>query len=70
HRPVPGRVKTVSVKREGRKWFVVLGVEQDRPEPLPATGSVVGIDLGIANFLADSTGAFVPNPRHGRRAAA
>jgi putative transposase len=69
HRPVPGRVKTVSVKREGRKWFVVLGVEQDRPEPLPATGSVVGIDLGIANFLADSTGAFVPNPRHGRRAA-
>uniref|UniRef100_A0AAU3HP41 Transposase n=2 Tax=unclassified Streptomyces TaxID=2593676 RepID=A0AAU3HP41_9ACTN len=70
HRPVPGRVKTVSVKREGRKWFVVLGVEQDQPEPLPATGSVVGIDLGIANFLADSGGAFVPNPRHGRRAAA
>ncbi|WP_328447457.1 transposase [Streptomyces sp. NBC_00386] len=69
HRPVPGRVKTVSVKREGRKWFVVLTAELDRPEPLPATGSVVGIDLGIANFLADSNGVFVPNPRHGRRAA-
>ncbi|MET7703562.1 transposase, partial [Streptomyces sp. NPDC005485] len=36
HRPVAGRVKTVSVKREGRKWFVVLSVEQDRPKPLPA----------------------------------
>jgi Transposase and inactivated derivatives len=70
HRPVSGRVKTVSVKREGRKWFVVLTVEQEQPRPLPATGSVVGIDLGIANFLADSGGAFVPNPRHGRRAAA
>ncbi|WP_405914736.1 RNA-guided endonuclease InsQ/TnpB family protein [Streptomyces sp. NBC_00728] len=70
HRPVAGRVKTVSVKREGRKWFVVLTVEQEQPRPLPATGSVVGIDLGIANFLADSGGAFVPNPRHGRRAAA
>ncbi|MGW3819953.1 RNA-guided endonuclease InsQ/TnpB family protein, partial [Streptomyces sp. NPDC005046] len=69
HRVVAGRVKTVSVKREGRKWFVVLTVEQDQPEPLPGTGSVVGIDLGIANFLADSGGAFVPNPRHGRRAA-
>jgi putative transposase len=69
HRPVAGRVKTVSVKREGRRWFVVLTAEQDQPEPLPATGSVVGIDLGIANFLADSGGAFVPNPRHGRRAA-
>ena len=69
HRPVPGRVKTVSVKREGRKWFVVLTAEQEQPDPLPATGSVVGIDLGIANFLADSDCTFVPNPRHDRRAA-
>ncbi|MFF7601373.1 RNA-guided endonuclease InsQ/TnpB family protein [Streptomyces mirabilis] len=69
HCAVAGRVKTVSVKREGRKWFVVLSAEQDQPEPLPATGSVVGIDLGIANFLADSNGGFVPNPRHGRQAA-
>ncbi|MET8546822.1 transposase [Kitasatospora sp. NPDC004799] len=70
HRAVVGKVKTVSVKREGRKWFVVLTAEQDRPEPLPATGSVVGIDMGIANFLADSNGGFVPNPRHGRSNAA
>ena len=70
HRPVVGKVKTVSVKREGRKWFVVLSAEQDQPEPLPATGSVVGIDLGVANFLADSNGDFVSSPRHGRRAAA
>ena len=69
HRPVVGKVKTVSVKREGRTWFVVLTAERDQPEPLPATGSVVGIDVGIANFLADSNGEFVPNPRHGRRAA-
>ncbi|MGW3655306.1 RNA-guided endonuclease InsQ/TnpB family protein [Streptomyces sp. NPDC005151] len=69
HRPVAGRVKTVSVKREGRKWFVVLTAEQPQPDPLPATGSVVGIDLGIANFLADSGGGFVENPRHGRKAA-
>ncbi|MFD5514248.1 RNA-guided endonuclease InsQ/TnpB family protein [Streptomyces sp. NPDC127051] len=70
HRPVVGKVKTVSVKREGKRWYVVLTAEQDRPEPLPKTGSVVGIDLGIANFLADSNGGFVPNPRHGRTAAA
>ncbi len=44
--------------------------EQDRPEPLPVIGSAVGIDLGIANFLADSNGDFVPIPRHGRHAAA
>ncbi|MFJ3791580.1 RNA-guided endonuclease InsQ/TnpB family protein [Kitasatospora sp. NPDC090091] len=70
HRPVAGKVKTVSVRREGRRWYVILTAEQAEPEPLPATGSVVGIDLGIANFLADSDGGFVPNPRHGRKAAA
>ncbi|WP_316528155.1 RNA-guided endonuclease InsQ/TnpB family protein [Kitasatospora brasiliensis] len=70
HRPVIGKVKTIAVKREGRKWFVVLTVEQATPEPLPKTGSMAGIDLGVANFLADSNGQFVPNPRHGRKAAA
>lgn len=70
HRPVVGKVKTVSVKREGAKWFVILTAEQPEPEPLPPTGSVVGIDMGIANFLAGSNGEFVPNPRHGRKAAA
>lgn len=70
HRPVTGKVKTVSIKREGRRWYVILTAEQTAPEPLPKTGSVAGIDLGIANFLADSGGGFVPNPRHGRKAAA
>ncbi|MEV7186606.1 transposase [Kitasatospora sp. NPDC093102] len=70
HRSVAGTVKTISVKREGKRWYVVLTAEQARPEPLPATGSVVGIDMGIASFLADSDGGFVPNPRHGRKAAA
>ncbi|MFI1865429.1 RNA-guided endonuclease InsQ/TnpB family protein [Streptomyces jumonjinensis] len=70
HRPVAGRVRTVSVKREGKRWYVVLIAEQPQPEPLPRTGSAVGIDMGMANFLADSNGEFAPNPRHGRRAAA
>ncbi|ARZ71945.1 transposase [Streptomyces albireticuli] len=37
HRPVAGRVKTVSVKREGRRWYVVLTAEQATPDPLPFT---------------------------------
>ncbi|MGW8887105.1 RNA-guided endonuclease InsQ/TnpB family protein [Streptomyces sp. NPDC055749] len=70
HRPVVGKVKTVSVKREGKRWYVILTAEQTAPEPLPPTGSVAGIDMGLANFLADSNGAFVENPRHGRKSAA
>ncbi|MFG2794988.1 RNA-guided endonuclease InsQ/TnpB family protein [Streptomyces sp. NPDC048419] len=70
HRPVLGKVKTISVKREGQRWYIILTTEQPRPEPLPKTGSVVGVDMGIANFLADLGGAFVANPRHGAKAAA
>ncbi len=71
HRPVAGKVKTVSVKREGKRWYVVLTAEQDPPEPLPATGTVVGIDMGIAPLpRPTSDGEHVANPRHGRKAAA
>ncbi|WKX72834.1 transposase [Streptomyces sp. XD-27] len=57
-------------KREGKRWYAVLTAERTDPDPLPATGSAIGIDMGIANFLADSNGGFVHNPRHGRKAAA
>jgi putative transposase len=70
HRAVAGRVTTLGVQREGRQWFVIPSAEQPQPQPLPATGSVVGIDLGVAHFLADSGGGFVPHPRTGRQAAA
>ncbi|MDX3315296.1 RNA-guided endonuclease InsQ/TnpB family protein [Streptomyces sp. NPDC054884] len=70
HRPVAGKVKTVSVKREGKRWYVVLTAEQAQPEPLPRTGSVVGIDMGIASFLTTSNGEHIDNPRHGRKATA
>ena len=36
HRPVVGKVKTVSVRREGRHWHTVLTADQAQPEPLPA----------------------------------
>ncbi|MFD8949778.1 RNA-guided endonuclease InsQ/TnpB family protein [Streptomyces xanthophaeus] len=70
HRPVAGKVKTVSVKREGNRWYVVLTAEQTEPGPLPSTGAVVGIDLGIASFLTTSNGKHTLNPRHARKAAA
>jgi putative transposase len=62
HRQVEGRVKTVQVCREGRRWMLVLSADQP-------TGQVVGIDVGIASFAVTSTGAHIDNPRWGRKAA-
>ncbi|MFG2560456.1 RNA-guided endonuclease InsQ/TnpB family protein [Streptomyces sp. NPDC048496] len=63
HRPVKGRVKTISVKREGKHWYVLLACDEVPAEPLPATGSIVGIDMGVTHFLTTSNGEHVANPR-------
>ncbi|HET6812509.1 MAG TPA: transposase [Actinomycetota bacterium] len=62
HRPVVGRVKTLQLKREGRRWFVIL-VADIEAVPLPATGRSVGVDLGVARFLTTSDGEIIANPR-------
>ncbi|MEV5740653.1 transposase [Microbispora rosea] len=64
HRQVKGRVKTISVKREGSRWYLVVSCDDVPAEPLPATGTIVGIDLGVASLVTTSDGAHVANPRH------
>jgi putative transposase len=64
HRPVKGRVKTIAVKREGSRWYVVLSCDDVPAETLPATGAVVGIDMGVASLVITSDGEHVANPRH------
>ncbi|MFE4861489.1 RNA-guided endonuclease InsQ/TnpB family protein [Streptomyces sp. NPDC056670] len=63
HRSVRGRVKTVSIKREGRRWYVILVCDVGSASPLPPNGAIAGIDMGIAHFLTTSTGKHVANPR-------
>ncbi|MGY3205230.1 transposase [Streptomyces sp. TE5632] len=63
HRPVRGRVKTISIKREGRRWYVVLSCDRGPAEPLPATGGIIGIDMGVTHFLTTSNGEHIANPR-------
>lgn len=62
-------VKTIAVKREGRRWHVVLSYDEVPAEPAEPTGAVTGIDLGIASLLTTSAGEHVTNPAHLRRAA-
>jgi putative transposase len=62
HRPVVGRVKTLRLKREARRWYVIVVTEQ-QPVPQPATGREIGLDVGVARFAATSDGEVVANPR-------
>jgi putative transposase len=63
---------TVTVSRDpcGR-WYVSFAADVPDPEQLPATGAVVGVDLGIKDFAVTSDGEKIANPRHlARRAGA
>jgi putative transposase len=55
---------TVTVSRDpcGR-WYVSFAVDVPGPEQLPATGAVVGADLGIKDFAVTSEGDKIPGPR-------
>jgi len=69
HRQVQGHVKTIQIKRQGRRWLLVLSCDDVPTNPLPATGRQAGIDVGIVSFATTSDGTHIDNPRWGRAAA-
>ncbi|WP_026207976.1 RNA-guided endonuclease InsQ/TnpB family protein [Catelliglobosispora koreensis] len=62
HRCIAGRVKTISVKREGDAWYVILACDEVPTNVLPPTGRVTGIDLGVSEFAALADGTLIRNP--------
>ncbi len=66
HRSMQGKVKTVSVKREGEHWYVCFSVEVETAQ-LPRSDKAVGIDLGLTTFAVLSNGEKIPNPRYLRK---
>ena len=64
HRPLEGKPKTCTLKRDGDQWFVSIVCELDVAEPAPCDGPIVAIDRGIANFGATSDGELIANPRN------
>ena len=69
HRPIRGTPKAITVRREGRRWWITIRCTDVPAEPLPATGRQVGIDLGVTVLVATSDGALITNDRHGHRSA-
>jgi putative transposase len=61
-REVGGTVNVLQLKREHRRWYVIVIADTD-PAPLPPAGREVGMDLGVARFLTTSDGEVVDNPR-------
>lgn len=76
HRAAKGRVKTLSIKREGSlhrpRWYLILSCDEVPQESLPETCLSAGVDLATGdNGLAYlSTGERLDNPQPRKRLAA
>jgi putative transposase len=69
HREVLGRVKTIQIRRQGRRWMLILSCDEVPANPLPTTGRHAGVDMGITTFATTSDGKYFDNPRWARTAA-
>jgi putative transposase len=67
HRPLEGKAKTATIKREGDCWYIVFACEIEMRTKLPYTDLPIGIDMGLKYFMTDSHGDVVENPRHFRK---
>ncbi|MFL5586361.1 MAG: RNA-guided endonuclease InsQ/TnpB family protein [Ktedonobacteraceae bacterium] len=67
HRPIEGKIKTCTIKKEIDHWYIVFSCEVADTEPLPENNEVVGIDLGVTHLATLSDGVVIDNPRHFRR---
>jgi putative transposase len=59
----------IVVREPDGRWYVTFTIDTEDPEPLPATGRAVGVDLGVKDFAALSDGTKIANPRHLERKA-
>ena len=65
HRPVEGKIKTVTLKLEAGHWYVVFSCDLGPVEVEPSKNPPVGIDVGLTKFLTKSDGSKPePNPRY------
>ena len=67
HQRPSGKHKTLSLVRDVNQWFIVVMFEIHVPDPAPHRGPAVGIDRGVVNVIADSSGRIVQNPQFSER---
>jgi putative transposase len=63
HRPIKGRCKTVSIKREGDKYYLIAFCDEVPMLAQSKTGKTTGIDLGINSFITTDDGISFHHPK-------
>jgi putative transposase len=67
HRCTEGSPKAITVKREGKKWWVSVRCVDVPAAPLQSSGRSIGIDLGVANLVVTSEGQIFVGEQFGEK---
>lgn len=57
------KILSATVSEQAGRWFVSVQVEEERADPVPATGQGIGVDLGIKTLATCSDGRSIENPK-------
>ena len=59
HRPIDGRIKTMTIKREAKKYYAIFTTSTERIVPVIKNTNAVGIDVGLKTFAVLSDGTAI-----------
>lgn len=66
-------VRSITISRQGSRWFASVLVEEPAPAQCPSKAQlhagVIGVDIGVKQLLVTSDGQMLANDRVGRRLA-
>ena len=65
--PVDAEIRSVYLKREIGKWYVVFSLNLPEATTVAPTGEAIGLDLGLESFATLSDGQKINNPRWFRK---
>jgi hypothetical protein len=63
HTAIASKPASITVSRDGQKWFVSIQTERAVKQPVHPSSSIVGIDLGVVRFATLSNGEVIPPAR-------
>jgi putative transposase len=61
--PMNARIGSATITEQAGRWYVSICVHEEQAEPTPATGPVVGVDLGVKTLATIYDGREIANPK-------
>jgi putative transposase len=61
--PRNAKIGSATISEQAGRWYVSICVHEEPAEPEPATGPVIGVDLGVKTLATVSDGRQIANPK-------